>query len=81
MLDLTDPHQCLSSISATQSLNHTDEMANDFLNLPHEVLHCILTYVDPHDIARLSCCRTLHAFIRSDRLLFKELYLNHFVGF
>lgn len=55
-------------------------MATNLLNLPHEVLHRILIYVDPADIARLSCCRTLYSVIKSDGLLSRELYLRHFVG-
>ncbi len=55
-------------------------MAHCLLNLPHEVLHCIFTNVDPLDLPHLSCCRALNAFIISDRLLYKELYLNTFVS-
>ena len=55
-------------------------MAFHLLALPHEVIHFILTLVDPQDIAALSCCRSLHQFIQSDRLLCKELYLKNYVG-
>ena len=54
-------------------------MAFHLLALPHEVIHFILTLVDPQDIAALSCCRSLHRFIQSDRLLCKELYLKNYV--
>lgn len=55
-------------------------MAHNLLDLPYEVLHRILTNVDPSDLARLCCCRDLGSFIKSDRLLWKELYLRDFVG-
>ena len=55
-------------------------MSQHLLNLPHEVLHRILINVDPQDLGRLCCCRTLSSFIKSDRLLWKELYLRSFVG-
>ena len=54
-------------------------MTNNLLDLPHEVLHCIFTHVDPHDIAHLSCCRALRAFIKCDRVLFRDIYLKNFV--
>lgn len=55
-------------------------MAHSLLDLPYEVLHRILTNIDPPDLARLNCCRALGSFIRSDRLLWKELYLKDFVS-
>lgn len=55
-------------------------MAHNLLDLPYEVLHRILTNIDPSDLARLCCCRALDSFIKSDRLLWKELYLRDFVG-
>ena len=59
----------------------SSKMPSNLLNLPHEVLHNILVRVDPHDVARLSCsCRTLNNYIKNNRLLFKELYLSHFVS-
>ncbi|KAL8771829.1 MAG: hypothetical protein Q9209_002767 [Squamulea sp. 1 TL-2023] len=53
-------------------------MAKSLLNLPHEVLHCILIYVAPEDLAALRCCHALDEFIEHDSLLFKEIYQKHF---
>ena len=55
-------------------------MAYSLLQLPHEVLHCILIHVNPEDLAALRCCRGLSDFIGNDRLLFKEIFERHFVG-
>lgn len=50
------------------------------LDLCHEILHAIVVEVDPQDIAALSkCCSTLHKFISSNRLLFREQFLKNFV--
>ena len=54
-------------------------MANTLLNLPHEVLHCIIANADPQDLAALCCCRALNDFIKDNHLLHKELYLKNFV--
>ena len=55
-------------------------MAERLLYLPHEVIHCILTYVAPRDLAALRCCHALDNFIEHDGLLFKEIYQRHFVS-
>lgn len=55
-------------------------MAHYLLRLPDEVLHSILAYVDPEDITALRCCHNLDDFIRNNSLLFKEIYLRHYVG-
>lgn len=55
-------------------------MAYNLLQLPHEVLHCILAHVNPQDLAALRCCHGLRNFVESDILLFKEIYRRHFVG-
>ena len=55
-------------------------MAIDFLSLPAEVIHSIFAKVEPVDLARLKrCCRLFNNFIKSDWLIFKEVFLNHFV--
>jgi hypothetical protein len=60
--------------------DNTTKMAY-FISLPHEILHSVLTCVDPRDLASLSlCCEALHRFIQNDRLLFKELYLQRLVS-
>lgn len=57
------------------------KMAHHFLSLPHEVLHGILVRVNPPDIASLCrSCSTLNSYVKNNRLLFKELYLAHFVS-
>lgn len=55
-------------------------MAHSLFRLPGEVLHSILAYVGPEDLASLRCCHSLSEFIKHDRLLFKEIYLRHYVG-
>ena len=55
-------------------------MACHLLSLPHEVLHHIFSKVDAQDIAALRCCRALKVYVNDDTLLFKELYLQQFVG-
>ena len=48
--------------------------------LPHEILHSVLNDVDPLDVYSLSlACTTLYKFIRDNKLLFKELYLQRLV--
>ncbi|RMD41048.1 hypothetical protein DV735_g4084, partial [Chaetothyriales sp. CBS 134920] len=49
------------------------------LRQPPEVLHVILTAVEPRDLARLSqTCRELRDSIANDLLLWKRQYLQHF---
>ena len=55
-------------------------MACNLLDLPHEVLHSIIVNTDLQDLAGLCCCHALYDFIKNDRLLYKEMYLRHFVG-
>jgi hypothetical protein len=51
------------------------------LALPPEVLHNIISAVDPRDLAALRrCCRALHTFISGNKQLFKEMYLQRLVG-
>lgn len=54
-------------------------MAHNLLQLPGEVLHNILAYVRPEDLPALRCCHSLNEFINHDGLLFKEIYLQHYV--
>lgn len=50
-----------------------------FLELSHELLHCIFIEVAPPDLAALSAtCRTLHSYIRKNRLLHKDIYVRHY---
>lgn len=50
-----------------------------FLELSHELLHCIFIEVSPSDLAALSAsCRSLHSYIRNNRLLHKDLYVRHY---
>lgn len=49
------------------------------LELSHELLHCIFIEVSPSDLAALSIsCHSLHAYIRGNRLLHKDLYIRHY---
>lgn len=55
-------------------------MDHHLLQLPHEVLHSILIHVGPRDLAALRCCRFLDDLIKHDRLLFKQVYMRHYVS-
>ena len=55
-------------------------MAPSLLNLPHEVLHSIISNTNPQDLAALCCCRALNHFVKNNDLLHKEMYLKKFVG-
>lgn len=58
-----------------------EQMMASFLDLSNELLHEILLKVNPGDLARVSqCCRSLHTFIKDNELLWKDLYLETFVG-
>lgn len=51
------------------------------LGLSNELIHEILLKVGPADLAHVSqCCRSLYTFISDNELLWKELYLEHFVS-
>jgi hypothetical protein len=55
-------------------------MANALINLPNEILHNILKYVDPRDLGQIfMVCKQLHKFI-DDIILFKEVYCILLVG-
>jgi hypothetical protein len=50
-------------------------MANALICLPPEIVHNILKYVNPVDLARIAeTCRMLHRSIAQDRLLCKEVW-------
>lgn len=52
------------------------------LDLPYEVIHGILTHVEPHDLAAVSkTCQDLSTFVTDDELLHKKLYLLNWVNF
>lgn len=57
-----------------------DDMASltgALTGLPHEILHNILQWVEPVDLARLSrTCHILHRFISENRALFKDILLQ-----
>lgn len=54
-------------------------MAHNLLQLPGEVIHNILIYIRPEDLAAIRCCHSLDDFIRNDGLLYKEIYKRHYV--
>lgn len=63
-----------------RSINYTCVIMVDLLSLPQEVLHGILTEVNPTDLATVCrCCRSLNSLVRNNRLLHKELYLRSWV--
>jgi hypothetical protein len=52
-----------------------EDMANALICLPPEIVHNILKYVNPIDLARIAeTCRMLHRSIAQDRLLCKEVW-------
>lgn len=49
------------------------------LELSHELLHCIFASIEPRDIAALSLsCRSFHAYIRGNRLLHREIFIQRY---
>ncbi|KAJ2983371.1 hypothetical protein NUW58_g6262 [Xylaria curta] len=47
-------------------------------DLPPEIIHHILGYVDPQDLARVPrACKRLYHAVSANTTLFKHLYLNH----
>ncbi|KAF2721603.1 hypothetical protein K431DRAFT_246856 [Polychaeton citri CBS 116435] len=49
------------------------------LELSHELLHCIFTEINHADLAALGAsCKTLHSYIKGNRLLHKELYIGRY---
>ena len=73
-------HMINASYDHLQHIATTDDvMAHHLLNLPHEVLHSIISNADPQDLAALCCCRALNDFVKNNDLLHKEIYLNKFV--
>ncbi|KAJ9657320.1 hypothetical protein H2201_008224 [Coniosporium apollinis] len=50
---------------------------SQLLGLCHELLHNIFTQLDPSDLASVSrSCRPLNGYVKNNKLLFKELYLQ-----
>ncbi|KAK5007633.1 hypothetical protein LTR28_005042, partial [Elasticomyces elasticus] len=50
------------------------------LEISNELLHTIFLDVDPSDLAALSqSCQALNTFVKSNKLLYKELYLQRFL--
>ena len=48
-------------------------------DLPPEVIHNVLQYVDPSDLAFVPrVCQALHHSVRGNAMLFKHVYLAHF---
>jgi hypothetical protein len=51
------------------------------LDLCHEVLHDVVSEVQPADLAVLSkSCRALNGYIKGNRLLWRDVFLKHFVS-
>ncbi|SMR61509.1 unnamed protein product [Zymoseptoria tritici ST99CH_3D1] len=52
---------------------------SSLLEISHELLHIIFAETSPADLAALSAsCRTLHSYVRSNRLLHKDLYVRFY---
>jgi len=50
------------------------------LDFSHEMLHAIFTNINPADLAALSkTCSTLNSYIKDNKLLCKDLYLQNWV--
>jgi len=48
--------------------------------LPAEILHNILRFVDPRDLATLPrVCRYLHGYVQGNQRLCRDIYLHHMV--
>ncbi|KAK6827792.1 F-box domain-containing protein [Apiospora arundinis] len=59
-------------------LNANDSMVS-LTELPPEVLHNVLQYLDPSDLAFVPrVCQALHHAVRGNAMLFKHVYLAHF---
>ena len=54
-------------------------MGLELLDLPYELLEAILVQVEPRDLGSLRCCRVLDTCVKGNGLLFKQIYLAHFV--
>ncbi|KAF2423168.1 hypothetical protein EJ08DRAFT_737587 [Tothia fuscella] len=49
------------------------------LSLCHEILHDILTNVEPADLGKLAqSCQTFNSYIKGNKLLWKDVYLKHY---
>jgi len=56
------------------------EMAQHFTELSHELLHNIITYVNPTDLPALSStCRSLNAFLKDNAMLCRDMYYLNWV--
>jgi hypothetical protein len=59
---------------------HSNKMAS-LLNLCDELLHEVFTRVQPTDLAGLTkTCRTFNAYIKGNKILFKDVFLLNFVS-
>ena len=51
------------------------------IDLPRELLHNIAAECNPPDLGKISrSCRTLHDYILGDRLVFRDVFLRHYVS-
>lgn len=54
---------------------------NILLTLPSEILHNIFSHIEPTDLVSVQLCgHYANEFVKSDRLLHRELYLQRFVS-
>lgn len=68
-------HRQLTTTTTTISLRMPS-----LCTLPAEVLHLVLRYLNPCDIAAIRIsCQDLNSYLQDNKLLYKELYLNNWV--
>ncbi len=69
-----------ASLESTPS-HHPAAMPN-LINLPNEIVHNILTFVDPSDLGRVPrTCRALQRFVEGGgQQLWKDVYCGNLVG-
>lgn len=65
--------------SGLDTMNRTSPAT--LLDLPRELLHNIVVECNPEDIAAVNqTCRTLHNSIVGDKLIYRDVYLRHYVS-
>ena len=65
--------------SYTLSLPHLESEMVLLTELPPEIVHHVLGYVDPPDLAWIPrICKSFYYTIKGNASLFKDVYLNHF---
>jgi hypothetical protein len=79
----TPPHQPTHwlILSTNSPSYHVYSKMPSLLDLCHEILHDVFVQVQPADLAALSkTCAAFSSYINGNRLLWKDVYLKHFVS-